>query len=60
MLDYENKRVEPKILEFNFNPDCSRVSQIYPNFYNDILDLTYSETLPETEYYIPLWFILFQ
>ena len=55
MLNYENrKRVEPQILEFNFNPDCSRVSNIYPNFYHDILDLTYSETLPDRDYYISL------
>ena len=47
----ENGQVCPKILEFNFNADCSRVSQIYPKFYEEILAATYLERLDEIDYF---------
>lgn len=47
----ENGHVCPKILEFNFNADCSRVSQIYPKFYEEILAATYLERLDEIDYF---------
>ena len=43
------------ILEFNFNPDCSRVSSINKQFYKQILDLAYSESLPQDDYFFSLY-----
>ena len=45
-----NDKVMPKILEFNFNADCSRVAQIYPQFYEEILNATYCNNFTNLDY----------
>lgn len=32
----DNKKIQPKLLEINWMPDCKRACEYYPNFYNDI------------------------
>lgn len=34
--DDGSERIQPKILEFNWNPDCKRACEYYPTFFNDI------------------------
>jgi hypothetical protein len=41
----DDDSVTPKILEFNFNADCSRVAEIYPNFYEEVLNAAYCGNL---------------
>ncbi|KAL0269717.1 UNVERIFIED_CONTAM: hypothetical protein PYX00_007355 [Menopon gallinae] len=31
-----SERIQPKILEFNWNPDCKRACEYYPTFFNDV------------------------
>ncbi|XP_065347184.1 tubulin--tyrosine ligase-like protein 12 [Cloeon dipterum] len=32
----EKEKIQPKLLEINWMPDCQRACQYYPSFYNDI------------------------
>lgn len=45
MLEWENdgdeKRIQPKLLEINFLPDCKRACEYYPEFFNDIFKLLF-------------------
>lgn len=44
MLSWENdekKRIQPKLLEINWMPDCKRACQYYPEFFNDIFKLLF-------------------
>lgn len=45
MLEWENdgdaQRIQPKLLEINFLPDCKRACEYYPEFYNDIFKLLF-------------------
>lgn len=40
MLDWEGdgekKRIQPKVLEFNWMPDCERACDYYPEFFNNV------------------------
>jgi len=40
MLDWEgegvNRKIIPKLLEFNYNPDCERACNYYPEFFNNV------------------------
>lgn len=37
MLEWNNNgKMQPKILEINWTPDCKRACEYYPNFFNDI------------------------
>ncbi|XP_034251207.1 tubulin--tyrosine ligase-like protein 12 [Thrips palmi] len=52
MLDWQhcprNKdKIQPKLLEINWTPDCRRACEYYPNFYNDIFSLLFLDTCNE-------------
>lgn len=36
MLEWRENEMQPVLLEFNFQPDCQRACEYYPDFYNDI------------------------
>lgn len=37
----KNNKIQPKILEINWTPDCKRACEYYPNFFNDIFQLLF-------------------
>lgn len=37
----DNGKIQPKLLEMNFVPDCKRACEYYPEFYNDIFKLLF-------------------
>lgn len=39
--DGDEKRIQPKLLEINFLPDCKRACDYYPEFFNDIFKLLF-------------------
>ena len=39
--DMESGKIQPKLLEINFTPDCKRACDYYPEFYNDIFKLLF-------------------
>ncbi|CAF5084677.1 unnamed protein product [Rotaria magnacalcarata] len=41
VLESKNNRIQPKLLEIKFSPDCHRACTIYPNFYNQIFNLLF-------------------
>lgn len=41
MLEWENGKIAPKLLEINWTPDCKRACEYYPEFYNDIFKLLF-------------------
>lgn len=41
MLSWENGKMQPKLLEVNWVPDCKRACDYYPNFFNDIFKLLF-------------------
>lgn len=41
MLALEDGKVQPKLLECNWTPDCKRACEYYPDFYNDIFKLMF-------------------
>lgn len=45
MLEWDNdagdERIQPKLLEINFLPDCKRACDYYPEFFNDIFKLLF-------------------
>ena len=46
MLDWseeKEKRIIPKILEINFNPDCNRACDYYPEFFNDVFSTLFAD-----------------
>lgn len=44
----ENGRVQPKLLEMNFVPDCKRACEYYPQFFNDVFKLLFLNEVNET------------
>lgn len=41
MLSWDDQKVQPKLLEINFIPDCKRACEYYKDFYNDIFKLLF-------------------
>lgn len=41
MLSWDNEKIQPKLLEINFIPDCKRACEYYKDFYNDIFKLLF-------------------
>lgn len=41
MLEWENGKMAPKLLEINWTPDCKRACEYYPDFYNNIFKLLF-------------------
>lgn len=41
MLAWEDGKIQPKLLEVNYTPDCKRACEYYPDFYNDIFKLLF-------------------
>ena len=41
MLSLEDGKIQPKLLECNWTPDCKRACEYYPEFYNDIFKLLF-------------------
>ncbi|ALC40817.1 CG1550 [Drosophila busckii] len=41
MLAWDGPRMQPKLLEINWTPDCKRACDYYPEFYNDIFKLLF-------------------
>lgn len=41
MLAWEDGKMQPKLLEVNYTPDCKRACEYYPDFYNDIFKLLF-------------------
>jgi len=48
MLDWteDGKKIQPKVLEFNWLPDCERACDYYPEFFNNVFSTLF---LGETE-----------
>ena len=61
MLEWVNgdsdteKRMEPRLLEVNFTPDCVRACKYHPNFFNHVFEVLFlddysrSKDLPVTQ-----------
>ena len=45
MIDQET--MEPKLLEITFSPDCKRACEYYPNFYNEVFEALFMDTLSD-------------
>ncbi|XP_060521142.1 tubulin--tyrosine ligase-like protein 12 [Cylas formicarius] len=43
ILDWVGTEMQPKILEMNFMPDCERACNYYPDFYNNIFTLLFTD-----------------
>ena len=41
MLSWEGDRMQPKLLEVNWTPDCKRACDYYPDFFNDTFKLLF-------------------
>lgn len=41
MLSWDDDKMQPKLLEINFIPDCKRACEYYKDFYNDIFKLVF-------------------
>jgi tubulin--tyrosine ligase-like protein 12 len=41
MLSWDDDKMQPKLLEINFIPDCKRACEYYKDFYNDIFKLLF-------------------
>ncbi|XP_055678285.1 tubulin--tyrosine ligase-like protein 12 [Lutzomyia longipalpis] len=41
MLSWDEGRIQPKLLEVNWMPDCQRACEYYPDFYNDVFKLLF-------------------
>lgn len=41
----ENRTMEPQLLEANFNSDCKRACEYYPEFFNDIFSVMFLDEL---------------
>ncbi|UJR27284.1 hypothetical protein I4U23_008579 [Adineta vaga] len=49
MLEMIDNQVQPKLLEINFTPDCHRACTFYPNFYNQVFNVLFSDVTDEQD-----------
>lgn len=47
MLEWDGDKMQPKLLEVNYTPDCKRACEYYPDFYNDIFKLLFLDQTNE-------------
>lgn len=47
MLEWDGDKMQPKLLEVNYTPDCKRACEYYPEFYNDIFKLLFLDQTNE-------------
>lgn len=41
MLSWDAEKIQPKLLEINYIPDCKRACEYYENFFNDVFKLLF-------------------
>ncbi|XP_059610380.1 tubulin--tyrosine ligase-like protein 12 [Phlebotomus argentipes] len=41
ILSWDDGKIQPKLLEVNWMPDCQRACEYYPEFYNDVFKLLF-------------------
>ncbi|XP_055696873.1 tubulin--tyrosine ligase-like protein 12 [Phlebotomus papatasi] len=41
ILSWDGDKIQPKLLEVNWMPDCQRACEYYPDFYNDVFKLLF-------------------
>lgn len=46
--DSEQTKIQPKLLEVNWGPDCKRACEYYPSFYNDVFRLLFLDEENDT------------
>jgi tubulin--tyrosine ligase-like protein 12 len=44
-----NNKIQPKLLEINFTPDCHRACTYYPNFYNQIFNVLFRDLIDDQD-----------
>ncbi|CAF4507094.1 unnamed protein product [Rotaria sp. Silwood1] len=49
MLEMLDNKVQPKLLEINFTPDCHRACTFYPNFYNQVFNVLFRDIVEEQD-----------
>ncbi|CAF2739116.1 unnamed protein product [Rotaria sp. Silwood2] len=49
MLEMIDNKVQPKLLEINFTPDCHRACTFYPNFYNQVFNVLFRNISEEQD-----------
>ncbi|CAF1397773.1 unnamed protein product [Rotaria magnacalcarata] len=49
MLEMIDNKVQPKLLEINFTPDCHRACSFYPNFYNQVFNVLFRDITEEQD-----------
>ncbi|CAF4877088.1 unnamed protein product, partial [Rotaria socialis] len=49
MLEMIDNKVQPKLLEINFTPDCYRACTFYPNFYNQVFNVLFRDIAAEQD-----------
>ena len=49
MLEMVDDKVQPKLLEINFTPDCHRACTFYPNFYNQVFNVLFRDITSEQD-----------
>ncbi|KAG4081150.1 hypothetical protein HA402_014598 [Bradysia odoriphaga] len=50
MLEWENGKMAPKLLEINWTPDCKRACEYYPDFYNNIFKLLFLNQMNDSAF----------
>jgi tubulin--tyrosine ligase-like protein 12 len=48
-LNNNNHKIQPKLLEINFTPDCSRACSYYPNFYNQVFNALFRDLIDDQD-----------
>ena len=41
LMSPDHKTMEPQLLEVNFNSDCKRACEYYPEFFNDVFSVMF-------------------
>jgi tubulin--tyrosine ligase-like protein 12 len=49
MLEIIDNKVQPKLLEINFTPDCHRACTFYPDFYNQVFNVLFRDVTDEQD-----------